>query len=297
MSLARIQTTLDELRASRPVQPSKLRLAIAATLDTPVGELRSLLDQLLKLNRYEIHLIGPDETVQPLNGMATLHPAYLPEEIDTAFSNLITSGGVDLALLMPDPRRPEPSVAKRLALAFKNKTLTGVSLLNPERVNRPLLLADTLVHDRPDHDCMEAIARETMNVARKLGNATPRTALLAAVEVANPGLPVTMLEVEVAERFEDDQDGFVQGPLSMDLAINQQAAIKKKAKGEVPGRADILVAPTLTVARGVLHALQFGSGVPSVTVIVGGNIPVAIGQRGSDALTHALAVQFADVLH
>jgi Phosphate acetyl/butaryl transferase len=296
MSSQRIQATLDQLLASRSDQSKKMRLAIAATLDTPVGELRSLLNSLASKDHYEIHLVGPDECIQPLDALATLHPAYLPNEIDATLGNLITSGGIDLGLLLPDPRRPEPSAAKRLTHAFKNATLTGISLLNPEFLNRPMLLSDTLISDQPNHDELESTIRQTMNVARKVGISMPRTAILAAVEVANPGLPVTMLELEVAERFIDDPDGYVQGPLSMDLAINEQAAIKKKAKGEVPGKADILVAPSLTVARGVLHALVFGSGIPAVSVLFGGQIPVAVGQRGVPLEENVLAVQFAELL-
>ncbi|HEX04322.1 MAG TPA: hypothetical protein ENH10_04080 [Bacteroidetes bacterium] len=294
MNTPSVQATLDALLENR-ASSKTLRLAIAVALDTPVGELRELTDILAAKKRYELHLIGPDETIQSLENVATLHQAYLPEDIDNVLGNLLTSGGMDLCLLLPDPRRPEPSAEARLTHASGHSTLTGISLLCPERLGRPLLLADTMINDRPKHDDLESIIKVSQSAALKLGISNPKTALLAAVEVANPGLPVTMLEAEVAAAFANCKTGYVQGPLSMDLAINPSAAKKKKAKGEVPGKADILVAPSLTVARGILHCLTFACEETVVNVLLGGPIPVAVGQRGVSMHETAMAVQFSEI--
>ncbi|MCB2211897.1 hypothetical protein KQI52_07275 [bacterium] len=296
MTSDRLRNTLSALLNRRESGSRPKRLAIAATLDTPVGELKSLVDLLRETERYELHIVGPDETINALDQHATLHPAYLPDEIDRALGNLLTSGGVDLGLLLADPRRPEPSAVARMTPAFGNRTLTGISLLHTEKLDRITLLADTLVADRPDEDGLTAVTEQAIKTARKLGIETPRVALLAAVEVANPGLPATMLEQAVAQRFAERDDCHVHGPLSMDLAVSKSAVEKKKATGEVPGKADVLVGPTLTVSRGVLHAFQHGCGESAVTVLTGGQLPVAVAQRGLPIATQLLAVQFAELL-
>lgn len=282
MSEKTLQSYLTDLLNSRTHSKGPHRLLVVVPLDTPAQFARDLVKRLSELERFELHLAGPEEVVQAHDDYATLHPAYQPEKIDETVGNLITSGGIELTLMLSDPRFPDRSAVERLAPSFgDSRSLAGVALVHPDKLGRPLLLADTEVHDNPDEEASEKVVNKALDAARRLGIDTPRAALLAAVEVASPGLPVTVQAEAVADRFAQRDDCYVQGPLSMDLAISELAAQKKKATGEVAGKADVLVAPNLTVARGVRDAFVFGSGVSAASAIVGGAIPVALAQRGT----------------
>lgn len=154
------------------------------------------------------------------------------------------------------------------------------TLFHPKKLERPLLVGDVFVHAEPDEETLVHVVRLGCQLAGTLGIEHPRAALLAAVEVANPGLPVTMTMQEVARRLEDDEGSSVEGPLSMDLAISPHAAEKKGATGPVAGRADLLVAGNLTVARGVMQAINLLAGEAEGTVLLGNRMPVALPNRG-----------------
>ena len=85
--------------------------------------------------------------------------------------------------------------------------------------------------------------------ANACGVDMPKVAPLAAVEVVNPKMPVT---VEAAELTKMNEEGkitgcIVDGPLSLDIALYKEAAEEKGALDrKVAGDADILLFPIST---------------------------------------------------
>ena len=70
----------------------------------------------------------------------------------------------------------------------------------------------------------------------------PKVAPLAAVEVVNPKMPATVEAAELTRLNEigEIKDCIVDGPLSMDIAIDPEAAIHKGASDrKIVGDADI----------------------------------------------------------
>ena len=219
------------------------------------------------------------------------------EEALTAMIQLAALGSVSVLALPPTGDYRSYSRLTNIEVSpFSDRTaLFGLSMLVPEKLERPLFVADTLVHAEPGRDLRIAQLPHVVNALQNLGINTPRVALLTAVEVASPGLPATMEAQEVAAAFESVEGWFVQGPLSMDLAVSEYAAKKKKATGEVPGKADLLAAPDLTIARGVLDALTLMSDTPAATVLMGGPVPVAVNDdiRDSAAFIRSIALACA----
>ena len=179
----------------------------------------------------------------------------------------------------------------------QRELLAGITVFRPSRLERPLLVADTQVHAEPDEEQLARIVQVSIRAAKAIGIATPRVALLAAVEVASPGLPVTMRAQAVSEVLSAHPGSFIEGPLSMDLAVSEHAARLKGAKGDVVGRADVLIAPNITVARGVQQALSILCDCPCGASIAGSEAPFAIPPRGREAegtrLSLLLAAAFA----
>lgn len=159
----------------------------------------------------------------------------------------------------------------------------GVAVTIPETIGRPLIISDTFCKADPTVNELVSIVEASVETAKKIDIATPNVAMLAAVEVANPGLPVTMNGQEVAQRFEGKEGQNVQGPLSVDLALSEHAAKKKKAKGVVPGKADILVAPNMTVATSITQAICRLAEQPAAMTILCENTNVATPVRSMKA--------------
>lgn len=297
MSVPRLERLLLDAIRRRKHRSRALRLAVTVPPGTPAGFVAELLAELGEAGASELHLAGPERLIAGCDPDATVHPAENAAEIDAAVGALNASGTIDAILLLPLPDKPDqPFMERAPELGFGPERLTGVSLFAPGTLNRPLLIADSEISDVPDTDRHVQITDAAAAVARTLAVEIPRAAVLAAVEVANPGLPVTVQAAEVAQRHSGRDGMFVEGPLSLDLAINPSAVEKKGVRGEVPGRADVLVAPNLTVARAVRDALVHGCGIPGATAIVGGRVPAAVAARGETARGVRLAALFAIAL-
>ena len=95
------------------------------------------------------------------------------------------------------------------------------------------------------------ILRNAIDVARALGIETPKAACLAAVETVNPKMQATVDAACLCKMA--DRGAFpgavVEGPLAMDNILSAEAARKKGIDSPVPGHADIILAPSIEVAR------------------------------------------------
>jgi phosphate butyryltransferase len=84
-------------------------------------------------------------------------------------------------------------------------------------------------------------------VAVALGIEKPKLAVLAATEQVLPGMPACTDAAIISKMAQRNQikGAEVDGPLSMDLAINPEAVKIKKIKSKVAGDADCILFPNI----------------------------------------------------
>ena len=119
-----------------------------------------------------------------------------------------------------------------------------------------------------------------------MGVKNPKVAPLAAVEVVNPKMPVT---VEAEELHQMNLRGeitgcIVDGPLSMDLAIEPEAAKHKGATDRpIQGDADILLFPDIHAGNLVYKAMVHMADEVNGNILTGTAAPVVLTSR-SDSM-------------
>ena len=171
--------------------------------------------------------------------------------------------------------------------------------LNPH-CGRLMLLSDAAVNIRPNLQRKVEILRNALTVARTLGIATPRAALLAATEKVNyPAMPST-LDANLIARMGGEGifgDAHIAGPMALDLALSAKAAASKRFQNEVAGRADILITPDIESGNVLYKCLNTLLGLDVAGVVVGSSVPIVVPSRGdtpqSKLLSMALAVHLA----
>jgi phosphate acetyltransferase len=89
--------------------------------------------------------------------------------------------------------------------------------------------------------------QHAIDLARAMGFAEPRVAILSAMETINPKVPSTIEAAALCKMADRGQitGGLLDGPLALDNAISAEAAATKHIASRVAGRANILVAPDL----------------------------------------------------
>lgn len=126
--------------------------------------------------------------------------------------------------------------------------LSHVCVFDVKGMDHLLFLTDVAFIPYPTLEDKVNIINNTLEVTKACGIENPKVAPLAAVEVINPKMPAT---VEAAELTQMNKDGritgcIVDGPLSLDLAIDPEAAKHKAATDRaIQGDADVLLFPDI----------------------------------------------------
>jgi phosphotransacetylase/acyl dehydratase len=176
------------------------------------------------------------------------------------------------------------------------RQISHVFVLDVPGLDRLLLLTDAAVNLTPGLAEKADIIRNAIDLAQVLGIATPKVAILAAVEVVNPRMPATLDAAALCKMAERGQitGGLLDGPLAFDNAISIAAAAEKGIVSAVAGRADILVVPDLEAGNMLAKQLTFLSGSEAAGIVLGARVPIILTSRadspGSRLASVALAV-------
>ena len=129
-----------------------------------------------------------------------------------------------------------------------DKTLSHVCVFEIKGVDRLLFLSDVAFVPYPDLATKANIIKNTVEIAHACGVECPKVAPIAAVEVVNPKMPCTVEADELTKMNENGEitGCIVDGPLSLDLAIEPQAAFHKGTTDrKIVGDADVLLFPDI----------------------------------------------------
>ncbi|MGB9723841.1 MAG: bifunctional enoyl-CoA hydratase/phosphate acetyltransferase [Chloroflexia bacterium] len=161
------------------------------------------------------------------------------------------------------------------------KLLTHVAVFDIPGFDRLILLSDAGVIVAPTLEEKVHIVQNAIDVAHRLGIEMPRVAVLAAAEMVNPKIPSTMDAANLSKMADRGQiyGGIVDGPLALDNAISLEAARIKGIRGEVAGRADILIAPDLEAGNALAKAIIYFAHSDMAGVVVGARMPLILPSR------------------
>ena len=128
------------------------------------------------------------------------------------------------------------------------------------------------------------ILRNAIGVAHALGIETPKAACLAAVETVNPKMQATIDAACLCKMADRGafQDAVVEGPLAMDNILSAEAAKKKGIASQVPGQADIILAPSIEVANTFSKTLNYLLHSSNAGIVMGTAAPIILPSRASD---------------
>ena len=147
------------------------------------------------------------------------------------------------------------------------------------------LLTDAAVNIAPTLQEKADIAQNAIDLARALGVARPKVAVLCATESVNPAMPAT-LDAAALSKMADRQQirgGQIDGPLAFDNAISRQAAEQKGIVSPVAGDADILLVPDIEAGNMLYKELTWLAGAATAGLVLGTRVPVLLTSR-SDAV-------------
>jgi phosphate acetyltransferase len=179
------------------------------------------------------------------------------------------------------------------------RRLSHVYVLDVPSYPRPLLVTDAAIKIAPTLEDKHCIIQNAIHLAHILGIASPRVAILAAVETINPAMQATLDAAALCKMAERGQftGGILDGPLAFDNAISATAAAQKNITSPVAGLADILVVPNIEAGNILTKQLTFLANADAAGIVLGATVPIILTSRADDARSRiascALAVMVA----
>ncbi len=163
------------------------------------------------------------------------------------------------------------------------KALSHVAVFEIPGIDRLLFLTDVAFVPYPTLEDKVQIIEYAVDTAKACGVELPKVAPLAAVEVVNPKMPNTVEADELRKMCEEGKitGCVVDGPLSMDIAIDPAAAEEKKATDRpAAGCADVLLFPDIhagnLVYKTIVHMVP---GAKNGCILTGTKAPVILASR------------------
>jgi phosphate acetyltransferase len=178
------------------------------------------------------------------------------------------------------------------------RRMSHVFVLDVPAYPRPLFITDAALNIYPDLAAKRDIVQNAIDLAHVLGIATPRVALLSAVETVNPQIHSTLEAAALCKMADRGQitGGIVDGPLAFDNAVSLEAARTKGIVSPVAGQADILVVPDLESGNMLAKQLEYLADAETSGIVLGARIPIILTSRSDNPLAHRASCALALLL-
>lgn len=211
-------------------------------------------------------------------------PAETPEEAvaiavelaRTGEAQVIQKGLVETAVLMRQIVKKENGLCS-------GGLLSHLTLVELPSYHKLLGITDCALLTYPDLEQKKEAIRNALTFFHGVGQKEVKVAVLAAVEKVNPKMPETVeADALKAACVAGELPGsIVEGPISYDLAVVEEAARIKGYKSPVAGDADLLVVPNITAGNLLVKSLSYSAGGYTAAVVLGAKVPVVVTSRSS----------------
>lgn len=296
-------TNFDEL-ISKVKECSKKTLAVAVAQDDAVLE---AVQAAKEQGIADAILVGDEEKIREI--AATLNMDLSDYQIINEPDNwqaaltavkLAHDGVADMYMKgLLDTKSFLKSILDKEVGLRTGRPLSHVAVFEVEGIKQLLFLTDVAFMTYPTLEDKAHIIENTVEVAHACGLECPKVAPLAAVEVVNPKMPAT---VDAAELTKMNEEGkitgcIVDGPLSMDIAIDPEAAAHKGASNrKVAGDADILLFPDIHAGNLVYKTLVHTAKVENGCILTGTKVPAILTSRSDSFKTKVNSIALAAVV-
>ena len=276
------------------------KVAVAVAQDEPVLEairdakMKGIADAVLVGDEEEIKRIALKigmkiedfEIVnEPNVGKATLKAVEL---VSNGHADMVMKGLVDTATFL------RAVLNKEVGLRT-GKVMSHVAVFEIPGFDRLLFLTDVAFNMYPELKEKVDIINNAVKVAKAVGVELPKVAPICAVEVVNPNMQATIDAALLSKMSDRGQikGCIVDGPLSLDLAISEEACKHKGASGPVAGKADILLVPNIDAGNIMYKTLTYTTNSKNGCILVGTSAPVVLTSRADPYETKLYSIALA----
>lgn len=249
-------------------------------------------------------LVGDTDTMKSICKAEGIdhHKFVLVHEADgqkAAFKacELINKGEGDLIMkgLVSTEQYMRAILNKEVGLMPPKAILSHVTVMETPNYHKLLVVGDVAIIPAPEMKEKLAIANYLINTAHSLGIDKPKLAILAASEQVSMKMQASIdaaLMSKMADRGQI-KGAYVDGPLSLDLAIDKESAEIKKVGGHVAGDADCILFPNIESGNVFYKANTKLANGEQGAIVAGAKAPAVLSSRGDSVKTKLYSIALA----
>lgn len=278
---------LDDMFVALQGKPKKNLVAAYANDDHTIGALyqavqKGIINATLVGDEEEIKKVCKDNNYD-LSNFTVVHE---PVDVKAAAKavELIHEGKGEMLMkgLVSTDKFMRSILNKEKGLLPPKGTLSHVTVMENDNYHKLLVVGDVAIIPMPDLKQKITITNNVAQTARALGVANPKVALISATEQV---LPQIASNAEFAVISKMNQRGqikgcVVDGPLSIDAAIDEEAVKIKKVQSPVAGDADCLVFSNIEAGNVFYKTSTKLAKARIAALVLGAKVPTILSSRG-----------------
>ena len=198
--------------------------------------------------------------------------------------DMIHEGKVDFLMkgLIETKDLMKKMVSKEAGLRVPGKIMSKVDFNELKGYHKLYMLSDSALNTKPDLAGKKKIIDNALDVLHAVGIECPKVAVLAAAETLNPKLQESADAAELKKMWENGEfsECILEGPISIDLALDPESVKIKNYPSPVGGDADLLICPDL-VSGNLMGKGMLMAGTKAAGIITGARVPIVLMSRSA----------------
>ena len=187
---------------------------------------------------------------------------------------------------------------KTAGITNEGAVLSHVTVMEFPTYHKLLTIADVAIIPQPDLKQKIRMIDYLVKVSKATGVEKPKVAVIAATEQMLAGMPACVDGAILAKMNDRGQipGCVVDGPLSLDAAIDMESVQIKKITGPVAGDADCLLFPNIESGNVFFKGGTKLAGAELAAYVAGARVPCVLTSRGDSALTKTYSIALAALM-
>lgn len=261
----------------------------------------------VEMGIVEATLVGDEKTIKDVCRNLNIDIAkftIVHESVDVKAAakacEIINEGKGDILMkgLLSTDKYMRAILNKEKGLCTPNTLLTHLAVIENPQYHKLIIASDCAIIPLPDLKQKIAILNHLVKTANSIGIEKPKVALIAPTEQVSAGMVSTVEGAVIAKMAERGQlpAAYVDGPLSLDLALDEETAVIKKVSGPVAGDADCLLFPNLESGNVFYKCCTKFNHAEIGAFLAGAKVPCVLSSRGDSAKTKLYSIAVAAVI-
>lgn len=299
MEIRKLEEMFEVLRS----KPKKRLVAAYANDDHTICAVNAavkegLIDAILVGDEARIAEVCKAENID-INNFKIVHETD-DVKAATKACDIINAGEADILMkgLLPTDKYMRAILNKERGLCPPNVTLAHVAVIENPNYHKLLVVSDCAIIPLPDLKQKQTLLKYVTTTAKAIGIDCPKVALVTATEQMSAGIPACVDAAIIAKMAERGQikGCMVEGPISLDLALDAETASIKGMKNPVAGDADCLVFPNLESSNVFYKCCTKFDKSEVGAMLMGAKVPCVLSSRGDTAKTKLYSIALAAML-